>query len=558
MEKMVSSASSKLIQWRLWPVYTILSSIISILIVVCANAFQLYDGPDLKVKWDTTVKYSAGFRMDDQDDDLVGSANINADDGDRNFDSGLISNRLDVFSEMDILYQNFGFRISGAGWVDTVYLDDNDNDSPGTFNGTGENDEFTDDTEQLHGKNVELLDAFVFGRGKLGNMPVSFRLGRHTMIWGETLFMAKNGIAHGQAPLDAVKAQTVPGTQAKELFMPTGQLSGQIQLNPNLSLNAYWQYEWRRSRMCSAGSYCSDADMIDAGGERILPGMDTPFGPAYLDRGDDLGAGNSTGEFGESNFENYGVGIRFRSEKIDTDFGVYYVHFNENMPYWIYTVEETPSVTADGFKVGEYFLAFPEDIHMIGMSFGTQIGDVNVSGEISGRINAPLVGTSAFDGTGKNNDDNPAYAQGNTLHANLSAIYFMGGTALWEGANLFAEAGYTDLLEITDNDEAVDDSRDDWALGFRMLFEPSYYQVLPGVDITVPLGLGYNVAGKSPTDLKFNANGADRGGDFSVGVDLTYFNVWKFGIKYTNYFGGSTTQTLADRDFISISVKRTF
>ena len=529
----------------------IASTILSMLAASSVSAFQLYNGSDLNVKWDTTLKYSASYRVADQDADLIGL--VNADDGDRNFDKGFVSSRLDVLSEMDVIYHNFGMRVSGAAWIDTVYLSDNDNDSPTTFNGTGPNNKFNDDTEKLHGKNAELLDAFVFGRGNLGSMPASFRLGRHTMLWGETLFFATNGLAHGQAPLDVIKANTVPGTQAKELFMPTGQMSGQIQVSKNVSLNAYWQYEWRRSRMCAAGSYCSDADMIDAGGERILTGI-----PLNFYRGDDLGAGDSTSEFGESNYDNYGFGVRFRSRKLDTDFGVYYVHFNENMPYWIYT--DMSSMNPAAGKLGEYYMVYPEDIHMVGISFGTQVGEVNVSGEISERINAPLVSSGAFDvtGTNKDNADNPAYAQGNSLHANLSAIYVTGGSALWQGATFLGEVGYTDLLRTTENESAADPSRDDWALGFRMTFEPAYYQVFPGIDISIPLGLGYNVGAKSPVDLKFNGGGADHGGDFSIGVNLDYYQQWKFSLKYTDYFGDDPTQTLADRDFITFSVKRTF
>src|SRR5689334_3516154 len=53
--------------------------------------------PDVKVRWDNTLKYSAAFRLKDASDALVNNppASINQDDGDRNFGMGLISNRLD-------------------------------------------------------------------------------------------------------------------------------------------------------------------------------------------------------------------------------------------------------------------------------------------------------------------------------------------------------------------------------------------------------------------------------------------------------------------------------
>ena len=88
--------------------------------------------PDLKVRFDTNVKYSNAWRVKDRQDKLVADANL--DDGDRNFDKGLISNRLDLFSEFDVSYQKVGARVSGAAWYDDVYNKGNDNDSPGTVN----------------------------------------------------------------------------------------------------------------------------------------------------------------------------------------------------------------------------------------------------------------------------------------------------------------------------------------------------------------------------------------------------------------------------------------
>jgi hypothetical protein len=544
---------------------TLMSLLVMTASVLTVNAIEVYKDSDTKVQWDNTIKYSAGYRLSDQEHGLID--NPNTDDGDRNFDPGLTSNRLDLLSEMDITYRDFGFRVSGAGWVDSVYLSDNDNDSPGTFNGKGKHDEFADDTEKLNGLKGELLDAFIFGKGKLGSFPASFRLGRHTLLWGETLYFASNGIANAQAPLDITKALGVPGTQAKELFMPVAQFSGQVQLVKNLTLAAYWQFEWRRSRMPAAGSYFSDADVIDAGGKMLITPPREVGGLGILSRGSDLGAGNSTSEFGEGNLDQFGAALRFRADIIDSDIGLYYVHYNEKSTYWLYM---DPIVS-------KYFMVFPKDIHMVGASFGTQIGAVNVSGEISERFNTPLVSNTPlvtktpvplpFYRPG-DNDDHALYARGNSFHANLSAIYLMNGGWLWEGGNIVAEAGYTYLSSIEKNpltfanpgnpgERAFDTTRDDYAYGFRMVFEPAYYQVFSGIDLRVPIGLGYSPKGRSPVDLKFNG-GADEGGDVSVGLDFDYLTVWKFGLKYTNYFGSDDTQHLGDRDFISFSAQRSF
>lgn len=148
-----------------------------------AQAFQFKtDNPDVKIFWDNTLKYSAAFRVSGQSDKLVeGSenhSNGNQDDGDRNFDKGLIQNRFDLFSEFDASYKDFGIRVSGAAWYDFVYNTSNDNDSPATANAHSvDHDEFTDDTRDLHGRDAELLDAFVFGTVDAGPTSTSVRAG---------------------------------------------------------------------------------------------------------------------------------------------------------------------------------------------------------------------------------------------------------------------------------------------------------------------------------------------------------------------------------------------
>lgn len=85
---------------------------------------------DLSVRWDNTLKYNASWRVEEQDGHGPASdagAQINTNDGDRNFSRGLISNRVDLLSEFDLRYRNnMGFRVSGAAWYDQVYNESND------------------------------------------------------------------------------------------------------------------------------------------------------------------------------------------------------------------------------------------------------------------------------------------------------------------------------------------------------------------------------------------------------------------------------------------------
>ena len=115
-------------------------------------AFNFKTGnPDFNVRFDNTVTYSAVARVKSQNEELL--ADPNADDAERNFDRGLVMNRVDLISELDLIYKKFGVRFSGSAWYDHVYNSDNDHDSPATANQTSvAYNEFTEDTEFWHGR----------------------------------------------------------------------------------------------------------------------------------------------------------------------------------------------------------------------------------------------------------------------------------------------------------------------------------------------------------------------------------------------------------------------
>ena len=199
------------------------------------HAFKIDTGDsELKLRWDNTVKYSASYRLEGQSPGLNTADDINQDDGDNNFDKGLVSNRLDIFSEFDASYGNFGARISAAAWYDDVYHQDTDNQTVSSNHAPA--NEFSKDVKDVMGGDTELLDAFIYSRFEIGGGTGTVRLGRHTLLWGESLFFGSNGIAGGQAPTDLVKLLSVPHSQFKEIARPTGKLSVDIPINEKLTL----------------------------------------------------------------------------------------------------------------------------------------------------------------------------------------------------------------------------------------------------------------------------------------------------------------------------------
>lgn len=539
-----------------------------------ANAFEIQSDSDLKVRWDNTVKYSAVRRTGDVAPELTGKANPNGDDGNLNFSHGLVSNRVDLLSEFDLTYHNVGARVSGAAWYDGLYQRDNRNNSPQTAN-TQPNNVFDPATAKLHGKKAEFLDAFVFAQGELGDGKLTnVRLGRHTLLYGESLFFGNNGIAGTQGPVDVIKALQVPSSQIKEILLPVNQLSGQVQLSPSLTVGGYFQLEWRKSRIPAAGSYLSTSDFLDDGGQRILAGapLVPGGGPSQLLRSADHPAKDS-GQFG--------LKTRWKPQSVDAEFGFYYTRSNSNNPIVYIQPSVIPGmgvVNRSQFnpvtgQVGTYSLGYAEGISTYGASVSTVVGDWNVAAEASMRRNTPLVNPAVLVLPGKtiSNGDNPLYPVGNSGHVQVSGIYSLPRSALWDGGVLMGELAWNRLLSATSNAGLIDPNATRDASAIRVAIEPSYFQVISGLDLSIPMSFGYGLSGRSSVVPMFSVY---HGGNLSLGVNATYDSVWKMNLTYVRFTGSAMPtaaaaktpvglaltfgQTLADRNFVALSVQRTF
>lgn len=536
--------------------------------------------PDLRVTWTNTVKYSSAYRLKDADARLLSGGypaagpmdftGANVDDGNLNFrKKGIVSNRLDWLSELDIGTKNFGGRISAAAWYDTVYNRSNDNNSPATNAATLSGrpvNEFTEGTRRLHGRDAEVLDAFVFAKGNLGELPGTVRIGRHTLQYGETLFFGANGIANAQGPVDIVKLLSVPGSQFKEILRPVNQISGNLQLTSNVAVGGYYQFAWRPSLTPGVGSYLSSLDFVGAGATGFLLAPAGAPAPAFM----------STAAMKAKNAGQGGLQLKWTPAGSDVEYGFYAARYHDKTPsgfYLGFSPAFPPGAPATWQTV------YAENIKTFGASASTVLGGFNVAAEASVRRNTPLVSDATPNflgakgpGTIANNNDNPGYAVGNTAHLNLSTIYLLPTNLFFHGGTFLGEIAWNRSTSVT-NHGSLDPNTTRDATSIRMVFEPAYYQVLDGLDTTIPIGLGYNVDGRSSAIASFNG-GSSHGGDFSIGINGSYRQDWKFGLSYTRFLGNigtalkndpatnaailSYAQPLKDRNFISFNIKRAF
>lgn len=529
-----------------------------------AQAFDVDTGnPDLAVRFDNTVKLSTAYRLQNADPKLANSFgasglpqafNFNA--GDDNFrNKGIVSKRVDLLSEFDLVYQRrFGFRLSGAAWYDDVYHHASDAQDP--FNGQSPVSQFPEHTQRIAGSDAEVLDAFMFGSWDLGEQRLSARFGRHALQYGESLFFGDNGIARAQGPIDINKLLASPNAQFKEIIRPVPQLSAQLQVTPDVAVGGYVQFGWEADRLPPAGSYFSTANIPWDSGQSEVIGI--PAGPL---------AGNHVlhpgGDQKPSDNGQFGLQLKWRID--ETDLGFYFARYHDKGG------QLYGALNAFSPANGQWFYAFPEAIKTAGVSASRTFGDVNLALEASVRDNMPLrsgpniLYPSAFVAQ-------PKYATGKTAHVNFSWLATLGPNPIARESTLIGEIAWNRVLSADDPDGELEHSRTRDATALHVIYTPTYRQVLPGLDLSVPVGLRYTLDGRSSVTM-WDARG---NGTFTLGLEGNYLSVWQVGLTYTHYIGkavpfvdvspaftgGSPVfgngNALADRDHIALSLRRTF
>jgi hypothetical protein len=466
-------------------------------------------GKEMLLDVDVQLKYGAAIRVEDQDSKLL--SNPNGDDGNRNFEQwDLINNRFTVTVDADLQRKNLGLFVRPRAYYDFVYMTDNSNDSPGTVNKFGANDEFHDKTEDLHGKKAEILDAFVYGTFNSAGHPINLRVGQQVVQWGTSLFVP--GISSAQGPVDATIANT-PGIEFKELLLPTEQAYVQVGLTDSISLTGFYQWEWERSRIDESGSFFNAADFLFEGGDFLI----TPFG--NIPKVDDKDADDSG---------QWGAGLLYRAEWLkDTEFGFYYINYHDKGPQ----VNVGPSGV---------FLSYAEDIKLYGFSVAAQIVDTAVNFETNYRKDFPVSTTSGN-------------KRAEVWQAQASYIHLLPPALFWDQILLLGEVGFNQVYGL---DGAKLATADEFAWGGTASFQFDFLNILVGHDLnlSVPLTYAFNPNGISAVAGTFT----EKADSFSIATNFTYNQVYKIDLSYTGFVGGAGSDAKADRDYLSLSLKYTF
>jgi hypothetical protein len=263
------------------------------------SAFAIgFNVGEIEGNLDSTFSLGASFRVEDRDYNLIGKANQpefvntpfkytekdeayklkfgsgdvpsglwsnNGDDGDLNFDTGVISELVKVTSDLSLKYMDYGLFMRGMFFYDIYLMSESDDMRVDIMD--------NEDAKDTIGRGLDLLDAFVYYNTYIGDTPFSIRAGRQVINWGESSYIP-HGISESN-PIDVGKLRS-PGAELKEAYIPVGSIWTSIGFSETINFEAFYQYEFERMIPDAPGSYFSTNDFIGDGGNWIQSGFQHP------------------------------------------------------------------------------------------------------------------------------------------------------------------------------------------------------------------------------------------------------------------------------------------
>jgi len=564
---------------------------------------------EIEGQFDSSMSIGASWAMDDPDMDLVGAANggtgfsQTGDDGRLNFKKGeTFSKIFKGVHDLELRYRDSGAFIRGKYWYDFELKDESR-----LFKDISDSNR----KEAAQSSGAEILDAFLYHNYYLGDLPGTVRLGKQVVSWGESTFIGNS--INSINPLDAAAFRR-PGAEIKEGLIPVNMLYVSQGLTDRLSMEAFYQLEWDQTIVDNCGTFFSGADVAADGCDtnyNILRSF-SPFEQALFQnfgvtvteeglmvpRGGDRDARDS-GQFG--------VALRWLGDS--TEYGAYFMNYHSRTPNLSMQNTDLAGIQAAGTAFGlagpdallatllgrgQYFLEYPEDIRLYGVSFSTTLPTGTAwSGEVSYRPNAPVqINTTdvtgmlaaGIGGSLATGDLAGAAAQAGMEHKGYNRkeitqiqttfTHFFDQVLGAERYTVVGEVGYTHVggLESkrdvrygrdaifgspagTQPSNVLSEAMYGWdgfvtanSWGYRLRAIADYNNVFAGINLKPNLSFSHDVDGYGPNGL-FNEDAKA----ISIGLDAEYQNTYTASLSYTDFFDGDYN-TLVDRDFLAFSV----
>lgn len=403
----------------------------------------------------------AALRLEDRDTDLIGKLNVpgqqnlcvpddclsfqgdpapnqrllaargslmgqHADDGNLNFDRGdIVSAAAKLRSDLTLDWHDFKFHARGIAFFDAVNHDRDDRHT-NTLHQAARTKQPGSVQEQI-GTDVALYELSVSREFDLNDRLLKLSVGRESLHWGESTFIALNTLAELNPP--NANRLYLPGAEINEIFDPVAIALISLGLFENATAEAFYPLEWRPVEPTAAGSFFSDIEAI--GGRDYLmisigqipedpdatnpitqaPSLitSTTFRASVLDR--DYDKPKSGGEFG--------LRLNYFAENFNdgTEFALYAMNYHSRLPS-LSAIAADASCARDsadaaaaaidcrGFNgtlnptgLGldpspvdtlQLFQEYPRNIKLFGLSFTTTVFGWSMAGEYAYRPNLPV------------------------------------------------------------------------------------------------------------------------------------------------------------------------
>jgi hypothetical protein len=517
-----------------------------------AHAFDVPTGnADWSVRFDNTITYDLGMRAEGIDPKIGNSPALQA--GDYKFASAgdIVTNRLEDLIEFDVAYQQAdGIRLSALAWRDFAY-DNAAASNPGNFApglpysalSAYPGGHYSNYTDRYYIQSAQLQDAFAFANFDLSGHNTAVKVGRLVEYWGNSVFFGSQGIDYGQNASNNIKLASQPGTPTKELAIPRTQAFMQIQALPELAFSAQYFGEFYHDQEPEGGTYLEGADFLFNGPQSLLG---TPRSP-------DTHAG--------AFHANYGLKAAWTPDWLRGTVAAYYRHFDDPTPVVLGRYA--------GAAPSSYYLYYPTNNQLYGVSLDKQIGDYSYGFEVSYRHNTAL-GTNAL---------SPTPAMGDTVNVIANVLAGLTPTPVYDTGTLIAEIALTHKISVTENKASYDFCTSSTSptsncattnyLVAAGQFDPTWPQLLPGLDVDAPFFIGYGIAGNSPS----NGAGIGQGQlSYTAGIHGLFRQIYNITLQYNGYsdqHGGLSTTPAgaqyytnaaasADKNWVSLTVSATF
>jgi hypothetical protein len=571
------------------------------------------------------LSYGALYRLDDADDRLIAFANggtgtnVNGDDGDLNYNKGLVSNMVRGTAELIVAFENIGLYVRGAAYQD--WLQDERLDRTA----------LSSDGKRLVGSGATLLDNYITATVTVAGTPVHFRLGDQVINWSATSYL-RDGLDLVN-PFD-LPTSFQPASETVDRRQPQGMLWAAASLSEIFAVEGYYQYKWQPLIMPPVGSYFSTFDILGGGG------LNAAFlgGGQYSDLGTNLDQAFAlpTGTLGfDANFDRIPgravekakdsgqFGISVFARLLDgraTQIGLHYMRYHSRLPMVSAITGDAAAVantsdaqvatlasglvdpylttgltlpqaltsarsTAEALTISNYanqagiLEQYPQDIDAVGGSFSLSFirSGTLVSGDIVHYFNFPNqiavgtvlnavlspilfnpnIGTTPLGEFGPNRVIRGYQRSGRTQ--SVLGITWVAGPRLGaQQALVGVDLGWVHVEDVPGPGEAELQStspRSNDAWGYRVVGQMTYNSVFGGLNLTPRIAFAQDVDGTTPAPSATFLEGRHI---FSLGVTGDYLQRLEADIAYSRFFGAGPANQLRDRDNVQLRLTYSF